>query len=91
MEENNIEELLKQPFSRLNFQEKQDILKRGRPCSVLPKLLTLYNGKKVSQYNSFQWLAGCNNSNRLWNRSGFYDLNRICVKLNKNTRKPSFI
>ena len=79
-------------FSKLSFQSKVNILKKGRPIPDLKNLLQTTKRKKINPsfhkewYTRKEWLCGCALRNRLfllfstsdnvWTKTGFCDLKK---------------
>ena len=69
-----IQDLIKKPFSFQSFSEKQEIVKKDRPCPSLTGLCSKHKDKKQEyvrhfqtvQYKKTSWLAGCNVKERLF-------------------------
>ena len=57
-----VEDIIITPFSRLTFQEKLDIVRRGRPTPTLQSLSQAGKGFvrhfQSSNYERYQWLTG---------------------------------
>ena len=69
-----IEKLIKYKFSLRSYQEKLEIVRKGRMCPKLPNMITKHKSKNKEytrhfcqkQYEVFSWLTGCENLNRLF-------------------------
>ena len=65
-----LESLWKTPFGGLNYSNKCDILKQGRPTPQLPTLSTKTKNYtrhfQESWYSSFKWLCGCKSTQKLY-------------------------
>lgn len=57
-----VEDIVKTPFSRRTFQEKLDIVRRGRPTPTLASLSQSGKGFvrhfQIANYERYQWLTG---------------------------------
>ncbi|KAF0715097.1 zinc finger MYM-type protein 1-like [Aphis craccivora] len=69
-----ISDLISKPFSRRSFSEKNEIIKIGRPCPIIPNLTSVHKDKKreyirhfnTSQYDNTIWLTGSSVLNKLY-------------------------
>ena len=65
---------MKKPFSVLSYQEKKEVISKGRPTPWLPNLIQFHKagGKTVkpnfyvSKYTEMPWLSGCRHLNKLF-------------------------
>lgn len=48
-----ISDLISKPFSKRSFSEKNEIIKIGRPCPVIPNLTSVHKDKKKRIYSTF--------------------------------------
>jgi hypothetical protein len=70
---NSVDDALNVPFSARAFADCMNIVKEGKPCPPLPNLLCQHKDAKteytrhfsVSQYDTVEWLTGCEVQSRL--------------------------
>lgn len=69
-----ISDLISKPFSRRSFSEKSEIIKKGKPCPLIPNLTSVHKDKKreyirhfnTSQYDNTIGLTGSCVLNKLY-------------------------
>jgi hypothetical protein len=69
-----IDELLLNPFSRRSIEDKNDIIRKGKPCPALLTLKTKHKEKNREYVRSFNtcyytkihWLTGCEKLKKLF-------------------------